>query len=280
MMKVKCIAMDLDHTTLYDSNTLSPGNRRALEDAIAEGVHVIIASGRSLEALPVCVTGIPGIEYAITSNGAAVYRLSDGKCLRRLYTDPAFVEELIDLMLRCGFGTEPIGCEMFMGGQPYCQKAFYEDPHKYGESQFGVDYIKGTRIPVEDTIGFLREHREELDGIDLLVPTAEWKQRLTEELTQIRTPYFLTASVPQRLEFGNIESGKASGLRYLLDLLGIRAEETATFGDADNDCDMLEMAGYGIAVANATPACLAAADHVTKDCLEDGVAWAIRHILA
>ena len=61
--------------------------------------------------------------------------------------------------------------------------------------------------------------------------------------------------------------------------LGIPAGAVAAFGDGDNDVDLLTWAGCGIAVANATPACLAAADAVTRDHRENGVAWGIREIL-
>ena len=53
----------------------------------------------------------------------------------------------------------------------------------------------------------------------------------------------------------------------------------AAFGDGDNDVDMLAYVGRGIAVANATPACLAAADLVTGRHDEDGVAQGIYQIL-
>jgi hypothetical protein len=61
--------------------------------------------------------------------------------------------------------------------------------------------------------------------------------------------------------------------------LGLRREEVAAFGDADNDIDMLKYAGVGIAVENASPGCKAAADYVTKHHAEDGVSYAVRKIM-
>ena len=51
-MDIKCIALDLDMTTLDRSGRLSEGNRQALEHAIASGVHSSIASGRSFDCRP------------------------------------------------------------------------------------------------------------------------------------------------------------------------------------------------------------------------------------
>ena len=73
----------MDRTTLNSEGRLSAGNRKALEEIIAAGVHVIIASGRAFDTLPKDVAELPGVEYAITLNGAAMYHIPTGKCLKR-----------------------------------------------------------------------------------------------------------------------------------------------------------------------------------------------------
>ena len=55
--------------------------------------------------------------------------------------------------------------------------------------------------------------------------------------------------------------------------------EIAAFGDGDNDADMLRIVGLGVAVAGASPDCLAAADFIAASNDEDGVAQGIYHIL-
>ena len=61
--------------------------------------------------------------------------------------------------------------------------------------------------------------------------------------------------------------------------LGLTPSQVAAFGDGDNDVDMLSFVGCGIAVANASPACLAAADRVSVRHDLDGVAHGIYEIL-
>ena len=90
---------------------------------------------------------------------------------------------------------------------------------------------------------------------------------------------YITSSVRQLLEISHRNAGKHSGLRFVLERLGLPQEAAAAFGDADNDADLLAYAGCGIAMANASPACLAAADAVTRSNDDDGVAWGIREIL-
>ena len=96
-MNIKCIALDLDRTTLNASGRLSDGNYNALCHAIENGVHIVIASGRSFDTLPKDVLAVPGIEYAITSNGAAIYHIPTSTCLHEYKMTPASVECIIQI---------------------------------------------------------------------------------------------------------------------------------------------------------------------------------------
>jgi hydroxymethylpyrimidine pyrophosphatase-like HAD family hydrolase len=100
-----------------------------------------------------------------------------------------------------------------------------------------------------------------------------------EQLRPALPGVYFTSSAPQLVELAHRDAGKHAGLRLLVERLGLTPEQCAAFGDADNDSDMLRFAGLGVAVANATPGCLAAADHVTAPHHEDGVAKALQRIL-
>ena len=272
--KISCIALDLDGTTLRDDKGISEANRKAVEDAVRAGIKVVIASGRSYSSLPESVTSIPGIEYAVTSNGAAVYRMRDGVCIRRVSLEPEAVDGILEI-------TEglTLGMETFLEGIPYAQREYVEDPVRFGAMPYAVNYIRSTRQPVEDIRAFVRFHRGELDGIDMILGDEEKRLALWKKLQDSALPLYITSSVQNRVETASREAGKAGGLKFIRDLLGIPAEETAAFGDADNDIDMLEASGFGFAVENASPACLAAADYITRSNREDGVAFGIYEIL-
>ena len=132
---------------------------------------------------------------------------------------------------------------------------------------------------MEDIRAFIREHHGELDGLDLITADEEKTQELQKRLSSAGLPVYITSSVKNRVETVAAEAGKAGGLKFLRELLGIPREETAAFGDGDNDIDMLEEAGIPIAMANASEACRAAAAYVTRSNQEDGVAWGIYEIL-
>lgn len=140
-------------------------------------------------------------------------------------------------------------------------------------------YIQSTRVPVADIREFIREHEDRLDSVDVIVGERKKKEELMQLLREQCPGIYLTTSVEQLIEISDIRAGKHSAVKFLQKLLNIFPEETAAFGDADNDVEMLREAGIGIAVQNASQACMAAADAVTRSCEDDGVAYGIRKIL-
>ena len=77
---ITLIGLDLDGTTLTRSR-ITPRTRKALEEAIRRGVHVVVATGRVYTALPADVFEIKGLEYVITSNGAIITDLRKKKVI-------------------------------------------------------------------------------------------------------------------------------------------------------------------------------------------------------
>ena len=82
MPEIRIAALDLDGTLLSRENTVTPATRQAIADAVARGVVVLPATGRALANLPPLVAQLPGVRYAITSNGAASRSASSGGASR------------------------------------------------------------------------------------------------------------------------------------------------------------------------------------------------------
>jgi hydroxymethylpyrimidine pyrophosphatase-like HAD family hydrolase len=82
------------------------------------------------------------------------------------------------------------------------------------------------------------------------------------------------------LEISASGVSKASGLAALCAARGVCADEVVAFGDMPNDLPMLAWAGHGVAVANAHPDVLAAADEVTAGNDDGGVASVLERLLA
>ena len=90
---------------------------------------------------------------------------------------------------------------------------------------------------------------------------------------------YISKSLPYFLEFASPDVTKASGLAFLAEHLGFGAAATVAFGDGENDVELLQWAGYGVAVANAHERALAVADWVCPPAAEEGVAQVIEAFL-
>lgn len=269
----KLIALDLDETTLNQQSCLSPGNRAALEAAVSAGIEIVIASGRSLDTLPEEMTHFPGIRYAICGNGAMVYDLAAHAVLAQHFLPPETAEQVLRLS-KGAFLTY----EGFVDGCAYAQTDYIRDPAVYLCGTTTAAYVQATRRPVADIQDFLLAHHAHLDSLDLIVGNLRVKEDMLERLRALPGVY-ITSSVPHLIEISNEACGKHRGLAFLAAHLGSPQSAVCAFGNADNDADMLRWAGLGVAVANGSPACLAAADAVTGHYLEDGVAQAFDTLL-
>jgi len=192
-MAIKCIALDLDGTTLNKKGKLSPGNKAALEYAISQGVEVMIASGRPLVALPKDVCAVKGIRYAVTANGASIWHLPTGECLRKFYLAPESVEEVIRLTEEAG-----AALEVFVDGVAHADAAYVRDPAAFGAPEQAVPYVQSTRTAEENIVGYIREHIDELENMDVIVNDNEKKKELWDKLSKVKDLY-VTSSVPRRI---------------------------------------------------------------------------------
>jgi hydroxymethylpyrimidine pyrophosphatase-like HAD family hydrolase len=91
---------------------------------------------------------------------------------------------------------------------------------------------------------------------------------------------FIARSLPYFLEFAQAGVTKGTGLRFAAEHLGLSLERTVGFGDGENDVELLEAAGYGVAVETAHPRLRAVADAFCPPAEEEGVAQVVEAYLA
>ena len=113
--------------------------------------------------------------------------------------------------------------------------------------------------------------------VDRVFTPAE-ADRIREEVTASFPSIKTTASTWNNLEFNIASANKGNSLRRFAEHLGFTLENCIAFGDGLNDLSMIEAAGTGVAMANAHPQVLAAADLVTATNDEDGVARTLREL--
>jgi len=101
---------------------------------------------------------------------------------------------------------------------------------------------------------------------------------LAAELKAVLPTLEISSSGEDNLEVTAAGVTKASGLERLAARLKVPREAIIAFGDSDNDREMLEYAGLGVAMGSAPDAVKAVADRVTASCDEDGVALVLEEL--
>jgi Cof subfamily protein (haloacid dehalogenase superfamily) len=90
---------------------------------------------------------------------------------------------------------------------------------------------------------------------------------------------YISKSLPYFLEFAQAGVTKGAGLQFLAEHMGFTREQTVAFGDGENDVELVEWAGYGVAVENAHERVKAVADWVCPPAADEGVAQVIEALL-
>ena len=190
---------------------------RTLEEVTGKGILFVPCTGRAFASVPELVQTLPGVQYMIVSNGAAIYRVEDGE---RIYGCTAFRRfggsGFLELPM-----SEEMTFEVQIQGQSYTEQRYIDDPARFGATGFGVQYIRTTRHAVEDIQAFAQKHKAELDGMafvsaDQMLRESFWKQ-LEDSAQDIR----ITSSIPHLIEIGHIDADKGKTLGHFLQMRGI-----------------------------------------------------------
>lgn len=270
--KIKLIALDLDGTTLT-RNGLTRRTKETLEEVIARGLDVVIATGRPYSALPEQVKAIKGLEYVIISNGAHIVRPLTGEFLYSNYADRDAILRVRDMLMEKAF---PV--EVFTEGRAYVDRELYEDVKKHGSSYLSAKYILRTREPVDGIYDFWLKHADSIENVNIQFEFQKDKAEMKAALENAEG-ITLTSSTYHNLEVGGETTSKASALWQLCRMKGLTMENVMAFGDSPNDGTMIREAGIGVAMENATADILEDADITAPSNDDEGVAYTLRMLL-
>ncbi len=268
-MSIKLIALDLDGTLLDSRKRLSPQNKQALEACIARGVYIVPCTGRVAMGIPEEIRCIPGIRYAITVNGATIEDMETGQILESHLLDKEAALEIMELAREY-----PVMYDVYAAGQGISENRFLNDLEPYGLTEEMIAMIRRTRKAVPDIREYVRQWPGQVDKVNLFFHDPETRSRL-RKLLEAREDILVSSSLPMNLEINGAGAAKGNALLALAEHLGLKREETMACGDGDNDISMIKMAGLGVAMENAVPDILEAADWITGSNDESGVAKAI-----
>jgi Cof subfamily protein (haloacid dehalogenase superfamily) len=260
---IRCLVFDIDGTLLDSGRKLSERNRSALLAAADSGAALALATGRPFGAVPRDIARLPGMTYAVTSNGAAICRLPGGKRVLEALMPPQTARAVINI-LSPYLARGDAACEVVTGGEAHCSAAYHASPEAFGAGRGGAEYIRATRRPEKDIEGYALGNIAAIDCINAVAARPELRAELLEKLRAgVRGASFITGG--RLIEMAREGCGKAGAVSALLGMLGVAPEEAAAFGDGDSDAEMLAFAGSGVAVGAASEKCAAAARFTAID---------------
>lgn len=268
---IRMIGLDIDGTVMQEFAGMTPRVRTAIQKALEAGMVVLPATGRQLSNVPQAFLEIPGIHYALTSNGAAVTDLEKNE---QIYSDCFTKEKALEILDVLSRFDAVVG--FYRGGTGYNQRLRPE--FEQALPQDLLEYIRQTRDFYDDLAAIIREKDTSVEKFTLFFASQQERLRALSTLRQ-RDDICTTSSFSMNLEINTATANKGAGLLALGRLLGYTREQVMAIGDGLNDVEMLKTVGYGVAMGNAEPEVKAVADDITLSCAEDGVAVAIEALL-
>ncbi len=287
---IRMVALDLDGTLLDHNSKITPRTMEAITDALRRGIVVLPATGRGLSSLPPQVLEIPGLRYALTSNGAAVWDLGGdpASAVFSRYGNPGshptaepvpLVRQLLPAETsRAAFDllTQYEGeLSIFADGRTLkTEESFRRTLERMNDfrSTEAKQKNDGRFTVLPDLVPWMDQHAGEVEKFCMFFDSVELASHVLEELKSLEGVE-LTQGSPDNVEVTAAGVNKGAGLLQLGRKLGIPQEQILAVGDSENDRAMLQQAGVAAVMANAMPSIRSLGDLVSRsDCDHDGVA--------
>lgn len=263
-MKYKLLVLDIDGTLTNDQKEITPRTRNALLKVQQMGIQIVLASGRPTQGIVPIANALELHHYGgyiMAFNGGRIENCKTGEIIFRKKLDLQLLPYLYKEGKRNNFSILSYDKDSILSEKEDDQYAIMEAAinnmpiRKVDNLLEAVDYE-----PYKFMYGGDPEH--------ILETELRFQKHLAGVMDVYRSEPFYLELVPQHVNKGN-------SLHILLDKLGIKPEEIIVIGDGFADLTMMEVAGKGIAMANAQESVKLCADDVTASNNEDGVALAV-----
>lgn len=259
-MKQHLIVLDLDGTLLTDDLTISHKTKQTLFKAKEQGHHVMIATGRPFRASQLYYRELQLTTPIVNFNGALVHHPKNNS-FQMIHTpvDMTVVHDVVDSIDK--FQYENLIAEVLDDVFIHMDNETVMDMFKMGDPRVTIGNLKGnlsenpTSLLIhanEHSVPIIRQHLQDVHAE--LIEHRRWG-----------APFHIIEIVKKGLN-------KAVGIATVAKQLNIPRERIIAFGDEDNDLEMIDYAGVGVAMSNGIDALKNIANEVTLSNNEDGIA--------
>lgn len=260
-MAIKLFVTDMDGTLLDDKKAISPGNVKAIRQAVKDGMVFTICTGRMYVATVPYAKSL-GIDEVpiITYNGALIKTLG-GKKIFSQFLAPELCLEVL------AYATE-IGeyCQTYSDDKLYYREHCTESDF-YEKHTTTIGYAVGDDITkyVHNTPKMLMIGKNETETTAIV---EKLNKKFGGRLQAMRSAYNYVEIMP-------LGVSKANAMLKLAEILGIEQKDVLAIGDSDNDISMIKVAGVGVGVANCTDNVRQVAKYFVASNENDGISEAI-----
>ena len=270
---MKILFTDLDGTLLDDNKDISAEDMSAIRKMIAAGHKFVMTTGRPLTSVKKLASRYGFLEagfYLVSFNGGLIYDCESQEAILTRYIPVEEVKAIMDAAHACGMHAHTYSGDLVVSEyeteqlKTYCRLmqmdyVVVKDIREY-YGQF-INVVIKPPIKVNIITPF--------DHSSLESFRAEMRKTTAGKL-------FDVFSKPEMLEFSHMKSNKGDAVRFMADFYKVPMADTIAVGDEENDCPMIEAAGVGVAMANASPVVRNVADYVTeRDNNHSGIAEVI-----
>ena len=263
-MGFRLVALDIDGTIRSQEHGISDRTRAAIEAVGRAGAVITVATGRMFRSALASTEGLNLTSPIVSFQGAHVADPGTGEVLWHRPLTPDMVLEALEALE--GWGSEIVAS---IGDEAYVNMM---TPWAAGYNERNQG-----RIHVMDDLSSVADMSpSRLFAVGEPSDIAVLESRLQKTFG---SRLHITRSLPTFCEILHPEAGKHNALQWLCDRLGIARSQTVAFGNGYNDVDMLRWAGLGVAVGDALPEVLEAADMVAPPLDEDGAAQVLERMI-
>jgi Cof subfamily protein (haloacid dehalogenase superfamily) len=272
---IRLLAIDVDGTLLDSRGRLPDAHREALAEAIARGITVVLATGRSFHFTRPVLDAL-GLPITLIVNNGAVVKSPDGATLQRRVLPRSAAREILATTRRYEDSVAVV-FDRSDNRQIVFERMDWTHPHRQGYYERNKAFICEAS-PLEEALtedpiqvmfnGGVQRMRAlagELRGLPL-------SDRFSVALTEYELRDFAL------LDVNAAGCSKGSTLERWAAALDIGRDEVMAVGDNLNDLQMLEFAGTAVVMGNAAEAVKARGFQMTASNDENGLADAVRRL--
>lgn len=270
-MTIKLICIDMDGTLLVDTQKVSEENKNAIKEAINKGVHVAITTGRLYGCAKLYSDSIGLKTPIIASNGAFIGDVNGDT----IFENPLSQDNIRDF-LRI---TSKYDLFSYLTTNSNIL-SFKEVPEDHMYKILNKSLKKDDQIVFHtlDNINSVYDFHDEniLKGVCVEKNDFCKLNKAKEELKSCSSDLEIVSSWNNNFEVMKKGSSKGEAVKQLSKFLNIDKEDIMCIGDSENDLSMIQYAGIGVAMGNASDEVKSKAQYVTDTNVNSGVAKAIQ----